>query len=201
MLGDFEVSTSAQRFDFEENLRHSFSNIFIVLNAISSGCAGNRWLNFADQLLAGFVHTNQWKTRVVRSMIKLQHILHACYKGRVGIGRDLPIFAPVRAQRVFFSDLWMVIVETVGAISSSTTFSASKRTVHRRCPFGGLEQANAVTRASKAPSKITGRWLDGGLRPSAASKPSSTNFCLRCSTVREVIPKACATSATRHGEC
>jgi hypothetical protein len=64
-------------------------------------------------------------------------------------------------------------------MSSSTTFSSSKRKVQRARPSGGDEQASATSRASFSPSKI---FATGGvarcLRLSAASKPSSTN-CLR----------------------
>lgn len=45
------------------------------------------------------------------------------------------------------------MVETFGAIFSSTTFSASRRTVQRARPAGADEHANAVNRVSKAPSK------------------------------------------------
>jgi len=45
------------------------------------------------------------------------------------------------------------MVETLGAIFSSTTFSASRRTVHRARPAGAGEHAKAVNRASNAPSK------------------------------------------------
>jgi predicted transposase YbfD/YdcC len=64
-------------------------------------------------------------------------------------------------------------VETFGAIFSSTTFSASKRTVHRTRPAGAGEHAKAVNRASKAPSKSILGGLARGLRCNAASIPSS----------------------------
>ena len=74
------------------------------------------------------------------------------------------------------------MVETLGAIFSSTTFSASRRTVHRARPAGAGEHAKAVNRASKAPSKVSFRGLAEGWRSNAASIPSSTNLALKCST-------------------
>lgn len=91
------------------------------------------------------------------------------------------------------------MVETASTILSSTSLSASSRTVHRWWPAGACEQARAVRRASNSPSKVGARGLRGGLRANAASSPSSTKRCLRCSSVREVTPKADATSATFQG--
>ena len=58
----------------------------------------------------------------------------------------------------------MVMVETFGAIWSSTTFSASarSRTVQRVRPAGTGEQARAVRRASKSPQKVSARWSELG---------------------------------------
>jgi len=60
------------------------------------------------------------------------------------------------------------MVETVGRDLQFTTFSAKRRTVTGR-PAGAGEQAKAVNRASKAPSKVIlgGRVRD--LRSKAAS--------------------------------
>jgi hypothetical protein len=77
--------------------------------------------------------------------------------------------------------------------------SASNLKVHRDRPLGGSEQASAVMRASKAPSKVRSHGLNRGLRVRATSSPSSTKRCLRCSMVRDVTPRASATSATFQG--
>ncbi len=132
-------------------------------------------------------------------MIHFQHIFHRRYKGRTPLWRDFPVFPEIRFIFVFFSTRCTVMWETVGAKSSSTALSASNRTVHRRYPGGASEQARAINRASKAPSKMTSRGgFSLGLRTSAASNPSSTKRFFTCSTVRLVIPRAAATSATFH---
>lgn len=59
---------------------------------------------------------------------------------------------------------------------SSTTWCSSSRKVQRARPFGGLEHASAISRASFSPSKIRG--TEGRarcLRLRTASKPSSTS--------------------------
>jgi len=85
------------------------------------------------------------------------------------------------------------MTETLGTIWSSTSLSASNRTVQRARPAGGLEHANAVRRASNAPSKVRSRCPERSLRPRAASIPSTTKRSLTCSMVRAETPRAPAT--------
>jgi hypothetical protein len=101
-----------------------------------AGGGGNRCVHFTHQLLARLVHANDRETRIVRQAINRQHLLHRGDKRRVCVGRDFPVFAQVRTQFVFFSDRCTLIVETVSTIFSSTSLSASNRTVHRRYPAG-----------------------------------------------------------------
>jgi len=59
---------------------------------------------------------------------------------------------------------------------SSTTLFSNKRKVQRARPFGGLEQANAISLASFSPSKIRGTaGVARCLRLNTASRPSSTS--------------------------
>jgi len=96
---------------------------------------------------------------VVRRVVNIEHIFHAYDKSSAAIGWDFPVFAQVRLKFVFFSARCTLMVETLGAIFSSTTFSASRRTVHRARPAGAGEHAKAVNRASNAPSKVSFRGL------------------------------------------
>ena len=114
-------------------------------------------------------------------MVNIQHIFHAHDKGGAALGRDFPVIAQVRLKLVFFSARCTLMVETLGAIFSSTTFSASRRTVHRARPAGAGEHAKAVNRASKAPSKVGFRGLAEGLRSNAASILPPRICALRCS--------------------
>ena len=154
---------------------------------------------FAHQLLVGFIHAHQRELRIGGRVVNIQDLFHAHDKGGAAIGRDFPVFAQVRLKFVFFSTRWTLMAEIFGAIFNATTFSASSRTVHRTRPAGTGEQAKAVNRAAKAPSKVSlGGWVRG-LRVNAASIPSSPKRSLRCSMVRELTPKAAATSATFQG--
>ena len=116
---------------------------------------------------------------------------HCCPEGSSSICSDEAAF-------VFFGDRCTGIGETNGAIFNSTSFSANRRTVQRARPSGAGDHAKAISRASKAPPKVTLGGVVRARRSKAVSMPSSTKRCLRCSTVRGVIPSAAATSATFH---
>ena len=107
------------------------AHVFVIEDLAATSGGGNRRAHFADQLFARLVHANDRKARIVRQAINGQHILHRRDKGRVPIGRDLPVFAQVRLQFVFFSDRCTLIVEIASTIFSSTSLSASSRTVQR----------------------------------------------------------------------
>lgn len=151
------MSPAGQRFNFHEYFRHTISYIFIV-NARRLTRFTRNWLaNFANQLLAGFIHADDGIIRIIRRIIHLQHIFHCRYKCRAPLRRNFPVLPEVRFIFVFFRTRCTVMCETDGARLSSTTLSASNRTVHRRYPGGASEQAKAINRASKAPSKRTSR--------------------------------------------
>src|SRR5687767_11578999 len=198
-LRNFNVATSGQWFDFHKQGGHAVAHIFVVKDLSVTWRGWNGWMDLADQLLVRFIHAHDRIKRIVGQLVDRQHIFHRRDERCITVGRNLPVFTQMRLQFIFFSDRCTVMVETWSAIFSSTSFSASNRTVQRWRPAGAFEQARAVSRASNSPSKFTARGLLWGLRPKAASTPSSTKRCLRCSIVRELTPKAVATSATFQG--
>jgi len=155
VVGDGDVALSGQRFNLQEDFGHPVTNILVIDYLSASWSYRQGGVNFAHQLLVGFVHADNWELRVVRRVVNIQHIFHAYHKSGTPVGRDFPVFAQVRFKFVFFKARWIVMVETFGAIFNSTTFSASRRTVQRARPSGAGEHARAVSRASKAPSKVS----------------------------------------------
>ena len=125
------VTPPGQRLHFEKDFGHAVADIFVVDATGTTGCHRQGRGDFVHELLAGLVHAHQREALVVREVVSLKDILHAGDKGAVLLGRNLPVLAYVRLQLVFFSVRWMVMVETAGAILSSTTFSAKSRTVQR----------------------------------------------------------------------
>ena len=137
------MAAPGQRFDFHEQSGHAVAHLFVVEDASMAGRGRNGRMDLADQLLVRFIHAHLGEKRIVRQLVNGQHILHRRDKRRVAVRRDLPIFAQVRLQFVFFSDRCTVMVETQSAIFSSTSFSARSRTVQRCRPAGACEQARA----------------------------------------------------------
>src|SRR5271166_3156293 len=74
---------------------------------------------------------------------------------------------------------------------SCTTAVSSSCSVHRARPLGGSEQANAISLASAAPSKMRGLAEAGEcLRVSTASNPSSTSCWRVRATVATLVSRA-----------
>src|ERR1019366_7339936 len=199
VFGDGDVAASRQRFDLQEDFRHPIPHILVVDDLTMPRGRRDGGEHFAHQLLVGFIHADERELWIVGRVVNIEHVFHAHDKSGATIGWDFPVFAQVRLKLVFFNARCTLMVETLGAMFSSTTFSASSPTVHRARPAGAGEHPKAVNRASKAPSKVSFRGLAEGLRSNAASIPSSTNLALRCSMVRVLTPSASATSATFQG--
>ena len=172
--GHTDMAFTSQWFYFHKDLRKTIPDIFIVYPFGLSRPSRNRCAHFSDQLLIGFVHTHDGIVCVIRQMINTENVLHCCYKGRILLWWDFPIFAAVRFKFAFFKIRCAVMWETEGAKLSSTALLARSLTVHRAWPSGASEQAKAVKRASNSPSKTTGcGGISPFLRSRAALIPSS----------------------------
>src|SRR5262249_15755554 len=116
---------------------------------------------------------------LVRAGVDGGHVFHRRHEGAVGLGRDHPALPPMRFETVFLSVRWIVESLARSTMPSSTTLFSNSRNVQRARPFGGLEQAKAISLASFSPSKMRATaGLPRCLRLRTASNPSSTN-CLR----------------------
>src|SRR5262249_24595745 len=106
-------------------------------------------------------------------------IVHCGYEGAVGLRRDYPALPAMRFETVFLSVRWIVESLARSTILSSTNLFSNSRSVQRARPFGGLEQASAISLASFSPAKIRApAGVALFLRANTASNPSSTS-CLR----------------------
>ena len=77
----------------------------------------------------------------------------------VGLRWDDPLLLEVRLESVFLSVRPIVLSLARSTMFSCTTALSSSVSVHRLRPFGGGEQASAISLASLAPSKM--RFLAG----------------------------------------
>ena len=108
-----------------------------------------------------------------------EHVLHRGYEGAVGLRRDDPALPAMGFETVFLSVRPIVELLARSTMPSSTTLFSNSRNVQRARPFGGLEQARAISLASFSPSKMRGTaGVARCLRLKTASNPSSTS-CLR----------------------
>ncbi len=57
-LSNRDMTPAGQRFDFHENFGDAVSDVFVIHPLRLSWLAGNWRMDFADQLLAGFVHAH-----------------------------------------------------------------------------------------------------------------------------------------------
>ena len=92
--------------------------------------------------------------RVVGAGVDVQDVLHPGDELAVGLGRDGPALLQMRAKCRFFNTRPMVEWSRSGMSSTSATCFSSSRSDQRACPAGGVEQANAINRASTSPVTI-----------------------------------------------
>src|SRR6266568_9037729 len=173
-----DMTPSSQRLATHKLVAHPFALVFIVLAFDPSSAQRQGRVDLANQLFAGFIHTDDGIASVVGQLVDLQHVLHVIHEVGIGCGRNAPRFYLPQLKIVFFNAWRMVSREARATYPNSTSRSASKRTVQRPYPRGGSPQAKAINRCSTSPVMVTlsGRFRGRrGLR--AASKLSSTNCC------------------------
>jgi len=107
------------------------AHVFMIGDGNLSGFGRDGRMDLADQLLARLIHADHGKAGIVGQPVNVQDIFHRRDKSGVPVGRDLPVFAQMRLQLVFFSERCTVITDTASTILSSTSLSAKRRTVQR----------------------------------------------------------------------
>src|SRR4029079_10863911 len=139
----------------------------------------DRHAGLGDELLGGLVQAHQHPVGVMRPRIDGEHVFHCGYEGGVGLRRDDPTLPAMGLENVFLSVRPIVESLARSTMPSSTTCFSNSRKVQRTRPFGGLEQASAISLASFSPSKMRATaGVARCLRLNTASNPSSSS-CLR----------------------
>src|SRR3982750_634579 len=174
LLGDLDLAPTRERLREQKQIRYTMSLILVVVALKLAWCDRQRDSCFADQLLAGFIHTDHRMSRIRRALIDRQHIFQGGHKLGAMLGRNRPILLQVWLQFVFFRVRRTVSYETEGTCCNSTNRSASRRNVHLARPSGAGPQASATRCASAWPSNLRSYWRMVGFGRKAASSPSST---------------------------
>src|SRR6202165_4148248 len=190
-LGDFHTPPAFERREHHEQVGGAIAFIFVI-DPRRSVLLHRHWNpRFLDQLLGGFVQADQGTIRIMRPCVNGQHLLHGGYECAVRFRRDDPLFLEMGLERVFFKTRQIVLSLARSTMSSSTTLFSSNRKLQRARPFGGSEQANAISLASFSPSKIGGtEGFARCLRLRTASKPSSTSCWRARYTVVALVSRA-----------
>src|SRR5271154_3077522 len=171
------------------------SFVFVIVPDGSSGSGRNRSARLDDQLLGGFIQTDEGAIAIARLLVSIQHVFHGGDEADVGVRRDHPLPIAVGLEDLFFRVRPIVLSLAFSPMFNSTTFSSSRRRLQRATPSGAGEQARAINLASVAPSKIRGRAeFELYLRTSVASNPSSTNCRRALPTVLTLASSAAAIS-------
>src|SRR5215831_4644717 len=175
-LGHLHVPPPFERREHHEQVGRAIALVLVVDPRRLPFLHWHRRPRFLGELLGGFVQTDQGAIWIVRPGVNGQHVLHGGYKGAVCLGRDDPLGFAMRLELSFFKTRPIVLSLARSTMSSSTTLFSSSRKLQRDRPFGGSEQANAISLASFSPSKIgSTEGRDGFLRLRTASRPSSTS--------------------------
>src|SRR5208283_28396 len=175
-VGDLDAAPALQRRENHEYIGHAVSLVFVIVPDGSSGSGRNRSARLDDQLLGGFIQTDEGAIGIARLLVSIQHVFHGGDEAGVGVRRDHPLPIAVGLEDVFFRVLPIVLSLAFSTMFNSTTFSSSRRKLQCANPSGAGEQVRAINFTSAAPSKIRGRAEFGlYLRVSAAAIPSSTS--------------------------
>ena len=130
-VGDLDVAPAFERRKHHEQVGHAVSRVFVIDAGRKPWLHRHRRVRFGDELLGGLVQTNHRAVRVARPRVNRQHVLHRRYERAAGLGRDDPVFAAVRLERVFLSTRWIVELLAASTMPNSTTLLSSSRRLQR----------------------------------------------------------------------
>src|SRR4030042_5098335 len=186
-LGDPYISLPIKRFEKHEHIANTITLIFIIITYLYAGSHSPWFTGLFGQLFGCLVHADQWKIRIIGSLVNSQDIFHGTNKGRIGLRGNAPLIFQPRLKFVFFKVWRTASYEILSTYPSSTILSANSRSVQRTRPVGGSLQQSAIKWASTSPSIFLREsfWVYG-CRDKTASTPSSTS-CLRTLSIVWIV--------------
>src|SRR6516164_10096608 len=149
-----DVAPAFERGEQHEQVGGAVALVLVIDPGSASWLHRDRDACLSDQLLGGLVQADQHPVRIMWPHVDGEHVFHRGHEGAVGLGRDHPALPPMWFETVFLSVRWIVESLARSTMPSSTTLFSNSRNVQRARPFGGLEQAKAISLASFSPSKM-----------------------------------------------
>src|SRR5215203_1928676 len=199
-----DVAPAPQRFDPDEDRAGAAAAVLVVLDAVTARGGGDRVTGVVEELVGLLVHADHRSARVVATGVDGQHVLHPGDELCQAAGRrDGPALPQMRTKFRFFNTRPIVEWSRSGSSSINATRSSSSRSDHRARPDGGVEQANAINRASTSPVIADGtggvarrlRMIVASTSPSVSTNRSATER-----TVVSLTPICRATNTRSAGD-
>ncbi len=101
-VGDLDAAPALQRRENHEYIGYAVSLVFVIVPDGSSGCGRNRSARLDDQLLGGFIQTDEGAIGIARLLVSIQHVFHRGDEAGVGVRRNHPLPIAVGLEDVFF---------------------------------------------------------------------------------------------------
>jgi hypothetical protein len=153
-VADAHVPPAAQRLADQEQVAGPVALVLVVGPGGPARRHRDRRVDLPEQLAAGLVQADLRPARVVGAGVDPEHVLHAPDELGVMLGRDAPALDAPGLQPVCCKACRTVSEEMRSTTSSSTSRSASSRSVQRARPSGGALHASATRWASCSPSSL-----------------------------------------------
>jgi hypothetical protein len=151
-LAHHDLAPASQRLADQQQVAHAPPHVLIVLARQPPGRDRPWGSDLRQQLAAGLVQPDLRTPRVIGADGNPKHVLHPPDELRVLGGRDAPALGQPRLELVCCKACRTVSYDTDSTTCSSTSRSASSRTLQRWWPSGGALQVSATSRASCSPS-------------------------------------------------
>lgn len=123
-----DAMPSSERLYHSEDTACAVSDVFRVKFFVAAWLHRQRLPSLTKKLVRLLIHTDDWTQRVVRTLVNIEHILHAGYEFGVFFRRDAPVLVSVGPDFVFFRTLAMASFPT-GSSSTTLDLSASSLSV------------------------------------------------------------------------
>src|SRR5271157_1618515 len=166
-IGDLHLAPTFQRREHHEYVGHAIALVFVIVPDGASRFGGDRRARLDDQLLGGFIQTDEGAIGIARLLVSFQHVFHGGDEAGVGVRRDHPLPIAVGLEDVFLA-----------SFRSCCRWPSRQCSVRRPSPRAG---ANSNGRTPRAPASRSWRSISPPppfglyLRVSAAAIPSSTS--------------------------
>ena len=116
-VGDLDAAPALERRENHEYIGHAVSLVFVIVPDDSSGSRRNRSARLDDQLLGGFIQTDEGAIGIARLLVSFQHIFHGGDEAGVGVRRNHPLPIAVGLEDVFFRVLPIVLSLAFSTVS------------------------------------------------------------------------------------